>query len=181
MTDYPYFNHLPKPLISEVKIRQRIRELGELITDEYRGQDLVVVSVLKGSFIFFADLIRSIKTPLHCEFMGLSSYGSGSTSSGEVKVTLDLLEPIEGKHVLIVEDIVDTGVTMSYLLKTLSNRKPLSLKVASLLFKPDALKQPLELDYVGFRIGNEFVVGYGLDYGGRYRQLPYIGLLEHEN
>lgn len=171
----------PKILLSEVKIRQKINELASQITHDYRGKELVVVCILKGSFVFFADLIRGIDLPLSCEFMGVSSYGSSTKSSGEVKVTLDMTEPVNGKHILLVEDIVDTGLTMKYLIDNLNARKPASLKVASLLMKPDSLKVQVEVDYVGFRIGNEFVIGYGLDYDGRYRQLPYIGVLDHEN
>ena len=171
----------PKALITEARIRQRVRELGQEITQEYKGKDLVVVCILKGSFIFFADLIRSIDLPITCEFMGLSSYGSGTKSSGEVKVTLDLQEPIQGKHVLLVEDIVDSGLTVSYLLTSLKTRKPASIKTVALLVKPENIETDVEVEYTGFRIGREFVIGYGLDYAGRFRQLPYVGIFEQEN
>jgi hypoxanthine phosphoribosyltransferase len=166
-------------MLSEARIRSRVREIGQQITQDYRGKDLVVVCVLKGSFIFFADLIRAIDLPISCEFMGLSSYGSGVVSSGEVKITLDLTEPVQGKHVLVVEDIVDSGLTMQYLLAAISQRRPASVRTVSLLMKPDSVRTEVEVDYVGFKIGNEFVIGYGLDYAGRFRQLPFIGVLEN--
>ena len=171
---------LPKVLIPEAKIKERIHDLASEISFDYRGKDVTAICVLKGSFVFFADLIREIDLPMACEFMGLSSYGNKTTSSGEVKVTLDLTEPLSGKHVIIIEDIVDSGLTMQYLLNNLNARKPASLKVCSLLFKPEQLKSDIKLDYVGFKLGSEFVVGYGLDHAGRYRQLPYIGVIENE-
>lgn len=169
---------LPKVLIAENKIKERIADLATEIAFDYRGKEVTAISVLKGSFIFFADLIRQIDLPMTCEFMGLSSYGNKTTSSGEVKVTLDLTEPIQGKHIIIIEDIVDTGLTMQYLINALKTRKPASLKICSLLVKPETLKCDIEIDYVGFKLGKEFVVGYGLDYANRYRQLPYIGVVE---
>ena len=175
------FNPEPKVLFSEVRIRQRLQEIATQINHEYRGKEVVAIAILKGSFIFFADLIRLLDMPLSCEFMGVSSYGASTVSSGEVKVTLDLTEPVQGKHLLIIEDIVDTGLTMKYILDSLSARKPASLRSVAMLLKPESLKIDLDIDYIGFRIGPEFVIGYGLDYAGRYRQLPYIGVLEHEN
>lgn len=172
---------LPKVLISEAKIKQRIQDMATEIAFDYRGKELTVICVLKGSFIFFADLIRQIDLPMACEFMGVSSYGNKTTSSGEVKLTLDMTEPLMGKHVIIVEDVVDTGLTMQYLVNNLKARKPASLKVCTLLHKPEAMKCDLELDYVGFKLGKEFVVGYGLDHAGRFRQLPYIGVIENEH
>jgi hypoxanthine phosphoribosyltransferase len=163
--------------ISEEKIQTRVTELGKTLTDKFKNQDLVAVCVLKGSFMFFSDLIRKIETDLTCEFFGVSSY-HGTTSSGEVKVTLDLSTPIEGKHVLLVEDIVDTGLTMNYLKTTMESRKPKSLTTVTLLEKPEALKVPCKVDYVGFKIPNDFVVGYGLDYQGHYRNLPYIAQVQ---
>lgn len=165
------------PYISAEKIQAKVREIGEALTTKFQGQDLVAVCVLKGSFMFYSDLIRAIKTDIRCEFFGVSSY-TGTTSSGEVKVTLDLTHPIEGKHVLLVEDIVDTGLTMNYLKSTLNARKPKSLTTVTLLEKPDALKVPCQVDYVGFKIPNDFVVGYGLDYQGQYRHLPYIAQVQ---
>ena len=146
---------------------------------DYRGREIVAICVLKGSFIFFSDLIRKIDTPMTCEFLGVSSYGNKMVSSGEVKVTLDINEPLEGKHVLVIDDIVDSGLTISYILSQLKDRKPASIKTCSLMFKPDSLKVPVEIDYVGFKIGSEFVVGYGIDFAGQYRGLPYIGYIEH--
>ena len=145
-------NSPPRVLLSEVKIKQRIQEMASQIVHDYKGKELVVVCILKGSFIFFADLIRAMDIPMNYEFMGVSSYGASTTSSGEVKVTLDLTEPVAGKHILLVEDIVDSGLTMRYLLNNLSARKPASLKVASLLRKPDSLKAPLGIGYIGFEI-----------------------------
>ncbi len=175
------FDSGPKVLIPEAKIRARVNEIGAQISHDYRGKEIVAICVLKGSFMFFADLVRAIDVPLSCEFMGVSSYGASTTTSGEVKITLDLTEPVQNKHLLIIEDIVDTGLTMRYLLNTLSTRKPASIRVASLLMKPESIQTPVEIDYIGFKIGSEFVVGYGLDYAGKYRQLPYVGLLNHEN
>ena len=160
--------------ISEEKIQSKVKEIGEALTAKLRGKDVVAVCVLKGSFMFYSDLIRNIHTDVDCEFFGVSSYNGGTTSSGEVKVTLDLSSPIEGRHVILVEDIVDTGLTMNYLKKSIESRKPASLTLVSLLEKPDALKVPCKMDHVGFQIKNEFVVGYGLDYQGYYRNLPYI-------
>ncbi|MEW6057699.1 MAG: hypoxanthine phosphoribosyltransferase [Bdellovibrionota bacterium] len=172
---------MPRVLIPESKIKQRIQDMATEIAFDFRGKELTAICVLKGSFIFFADLIRQIDLPMSCEFMGVSSYGSKTTSSGEVKLTLDMTEPLNGKHVVIIEDIVDTGLTMQYLVNTLKARKPASLRIASLLVKPECLKCDVEIDYVGFKIAKEFVVGYGLDHGGKYRQLPYIGVIENDH
>ena len=168
-----------KPLITEAKLQARIVELAEEIRQDYAGKEVVAICVLKGSFIFFADLIRNLDLPLVCEFLGVSSYGNKMVSSGEVKVTLDLNEPIEGKHVIVIEDIVDSGLTLSFIMNMLRARKPASLKSCSLLFKPESLKTEIDIDYVGFKIGSEFVVGYGVDLAGKYRGLPYIGYVEH--
>ncbi|MBK9323974.1 MAG: hypoxanthine phosphoribosyltransferase [Bdellovibrionaceae bacterium] len=167
-----------KPYISEEQLQKKVTEIGEAITKKFKNEPLVAVCVLKGSFIFYSDLIRSINTDITCEFFGVSSY-HGNTSSGEVKVTLDLTHPVEGKHILLVEDIVDTGITMNYLKNSIMARKPASLTTVALLEKPDALKVPCKLDHVGFKITNEFVVGYGLDYQGYYRNLPYIGQVQN--
>jgi len=174
-------HELPKVLIPENKIKQKIQDLATEIAFDYRGKEITAICVLKGSYVFFADLIRKIDLPLSCEFIGLSSYGDKTESSGEVKLTLDLTEPLQGRHVIIIEDIVDSGLTMQYLVNNLKARKPATLKVCTLLHKPDALQCELQLDYVGFKLGREFVVGYGLDYAGRFRNLPYIGILEHEH
>jgi hypoxanthine phosphoribosyltransferase len=174
-------NETPKMLIPAVKIQNRIAELAHDINHDYRGKEIVAVCVLKGSFIFFSDLIRHLELPLSCEFLGVSSYGARSVSSGEVKITLDMNEPLEGKHVLVIEDIVDTGLTLSYILDSLKARRPASLKSCSLLLKPDCLKTEVDIDYLGFKIGKEFVVGYGIDLAGKYRGLPYVGSLEYEH
>lgn len=169
------------PLIDEKTIQKRVRELGAEITKVCKNEPIIVVGVLKGSFMFYADLIRNIDADVKCEYLGCSSYGNSTTSSGEVKMTLDLTSGIEGKTVLLVEDIVDTGYTMSFLKKSLAARNPKKLLTASLLFKPAALKTDCKIDYVGFEIGNEFVVGYGLDYQGLYRNLPYIAQVNSLN
>ena len=169
---------LPRVMIPEYKIKSRLQELANEIAYDYRGKELTAICVLKGSYMFFADLIRLMDIPMSCEFMGLSSYGGRTSTSGEVKITLDLTEPVSGKHLLIVEDIVDTGLTMQYLLNQLKARKPASVKICTLLHKPEAKKVDVDLDYVGFKIKNEFVVGYGLDFDGRYRQIPYVGVLD---
>jgi len=165
-------------LLSEEAIAQRVAQLGELLTAEYAGKDLVLITVLKGSVMFAADLSRQISLPLNMEFMGLSSYGDDTQSSGVVRVTLDLSRPIQDKHVLIVEDIVDTGLTMRYLLANISTRSPASVRVCTLLHKPARTKVEVPLDYVGFTIEDKFVVGYGLDYQQRYRNLRHIGYME---
>ncbi len=167
--------------ISEADIQKKVKEIGQSLNKKLKGKDIVAVCVLKGSFVFYSDLIRNIETDVQCEFFGVSSYHGGMTSSGEVKVTLDLAHPIEGKDVILVEDIVDTGLTMNYLKSALLSRKPKSLTTVTLLEKPDALKVPCEVDYVGFKIPNDFVVGYGLDYQGLYRNLPYIAQVQSLN
>jgi hypoxanthine phosphoribosyltransferase len=167
-----------KPYLTEDQIQKKIEEIGRALTDKYKNKQVIAVCVLKGSFMFYSDLIRQINADITCEFFGVSSY-HGNTSSGEVKVTLDLSKPIEGKHVLLVEDIMDTGITMNYLKNALLARLPASLTTVALLEKPEAIKVPCKLDYVGFKISNEFVVGYGLDYEGYYRNLPYIGQVQN--
>jgi hypoxanthine phosphoribosyltransferase len=169
------------PLISQDEISARVQKIGEELTEKFRGKDLVVVGVLKGSFMFFADLTRAIDTDLHCDFCGVSSYTDGTQSSGEVKLTLDLSRSIRDRHVIVVEDIVDTGLTLNYLKKHLANHKPKSVTTVALLMKPDALKEKCDVDYVGFKIPNDFVVGYGLDYQGYFRNLPYIAQVSNIN
>ncbi len=168
------------PLITAEAIQKKITELGKQITKDYKNKELCVIGILKGSFVFYADLIRAIDLDVHSDFIGISSY-QGSVSTGEVKLTLDLTKPIENKNVLIVEDIIDTGLSMSYLLNNLSSRNPKSLKVASLLVKPKSMKKEIKVDYSGFEIGNEFVIGYGLDYEGHYRNLPYVAQVDNLN
>lgn len=167
-----------KPYLTEEQIQKKVSDLGKTLTDKFKNKEVVAICVLKGSFMFYSDLIRSIETDVQCEFFGVASY-TGASSSGEVKVTLDLAKPIEGKHVLLVEDIVDTGITMNYLRNAILTRLPASLTTVALLEKPEALKVPCHLDHVGFKISNEFVVGYGLDYEGYYRNLPYIGQVQN--
>lgn len=170
-----------KVLITESRLQARIEELAQEITEDFAGKEITAICVLKGSFIFFSDLIRKIDRPMTCEFLGVSSYGNRTVSSGEVKVTLDLNDGIEGKHILLIEDIVDSGLTLTYLTSMLKARKPASIRTCSLLFKPESLKVPVEIDYTGFKIGGEFVVGYGVDLAGKYRGLPYIGFFEQEH
>lgn len=168
-----------KSYISEEKIQEKVKQIGEQLTAKFKGQKVVAVCVLKGSFLFYSDLIRQINTDITCEFFGVSSYHGGTSSSGEVKVTLDLASPVEGMHVILVEDIVDTGLTMNYLKTSIESRKPASITTVTLLEKPEALKVPCKIDYVGFQITNEFVVGYGLDYQGYFRNLPYIAQVQN--
>lgn len=167
-------------ILSEEDLRARVKELGEQITEEYGplGGELVLVGILKGSFVFLADLARAIDLPVSIDFIGLSSYGDETESSGVVRVTSDLSKPIEGKHLLIVEDIVDTGLTMRYLLDNLRTRGPATIKLCSLLEKPTKNQSGIVVDYLGFTIPDRFVVGYGLDAAGLYRNVPYVGVLE---
>ncbi len=168
-----------KPYITEDQLQAKVKELGAILTKKFKGEKVIAVCVLKGSFMFYSDLIRNIETDITCEFFGVSSYNGGTSSSGEVKVTLDLSSPIEGVHVILVEDIVDSGLTMNYLKNSILSRKPKSLTTVTLLEKPDALKVECKLDHVGFKIPNDFVVGYGLDYQGYYRNLPYIAQVQN--
>ncbi|HEX9051164.1 MAG TPA: hypoxanthine phosphoribosyltransferase [Anaeromyxobacter sp.] len=162
-------------LISQEELAARVRALGEQITRDHAGRALVVIGVLKGSFIFLADLVRAIDLPISVDFIGITSY-QGTASSGVVQITSDLTRPIEGKDVLLVEDIVDTGLTMRYLLDNLSTRQPASVRVCALLEKPSRARVKVPVDYRGFVIADEFVVGYGLDWDGKMRNLPFIGV-----
>ena len=168
-----------RPYLTEAQIQEKVKQIGTTLTDKFKGKRVTAICVLKGSFMFYSDLIRTIDADITCEFFGVASYHGGTSSSGEVKVTLDLANPIEGHHVLLVEDIVDTGITMNYLKAAIMARKPASLTTVALLEKPEALKVPCQLDHVGFKITNEFVVGYGLDYQGFYRNLPYIAQVQN--
>ena len=168
----------PRIFLSEQQILDRIRAMGEQISRDYPEGPLYLVAILKGAFMFLADLARAIKTPTRVEFIGISSYGKGKTSSGEVKVTKDLDVSIEGHNVLIVEDIVDSGVTLNYLINVLGQRKPKTVRIATLLDKPQRRLRPVDVAYVGFQIPDEFVVGYGLDYAEDYRNLRDICVLE---
>lgn len=167
-------------LFSEEQIAARVTELGAAIAKDYEGDKVVLVCVLKGSFVFTADLARAIDGHVHVDFLGVQSYGEGTQSSGVVRITQDLTRNIEGEHVLIVEDIVDTGLTIHHLLDLLRTRKPASIKICSLLHKPARTKIDVPIDYLGFTIEDKFVVGYGLDWAQRYRNLPFIGIVEHE-
>jgi hypoxanthine phosphoribosyltransferase len=170
----------PRVFLPAEQIQNRVRAMGAQITADYPQGPLYLVSILKGAFMFLADLSREIKTPARIEFMGISSYGRGKTSSGEVKVTKDLDVSIEGHHVLIVEDIVDSGVTLTYLMNVLEQRKPKSLAIATLLDKPEKRLRSVEVSYVGFQIPDEFVVGYGLDFAEDYRNLSDICVLTED-
>ncbi len=168
----------PTVMLSQEQLAARVRALGAEITAAYAGKEVTVVGVLSGSFIFMADLVRHIELPIRCDFLGLSSYGSATESSGVVAITKDLSGPVEGRHILVVEDIVDTGLTMAYLLKNLATRKPASVRIVSLLSKPARRQVEVAIDFLGFTIEDRFVVGYGLDFDGRYRNVPYLGVLE---
>lgn len=171
---------LKEILLSEEQIRARVQEMGKEITKDYAGKEVVLVGVLKGAVTFFSDLARSIDGPVSFDFISCSSYGSGAVSSGSVKIKKDLDKPIEGKNVLVIEDIIDTGITLSRLLPILKERGASSVKLATLLSKPSRRQVDVTVDYNGFEVPDAFVVGYGLDYDGRYRNLPYIGVLKEE-
>ena len=173
----------PDGLISDVLVEaaplsQRVRELGEELSCDYAGRDLLLVGVLKGAVFFMADLVRRITVPCEIDFMAVSSYGSGTDSSGVVRILKDLDANIEGRHVVIIEDIVDSGLTLSYLVRNLQARSPATLEVCALLTKPERRQTDITCRYVGFEIPNRFAIGYGLDYGERYRSLPYVAALD---
>jgi hypoxanthine phosphoribosyltransferase len=173
-----YADQIEKVLISEEEIQAKLAEMGEKITADYDGRSILIVGVLKGAFVVMADLSRHIKLPIEFDFMAVSSYGAATKSSGVVRILKDLDHDLKDRDVLVVEDIVDSGLTLKYLLKNLAARKPASLEVAALLRKEGIQQVPLDVRYVGFDIPNEFVVGYGLDFGERFRNLPYIGTLK---
>lgn len=174
--------NISEVLLTEEQIAERVRELGSKISDDYKDKELVLVGILKGSFIFLADLIRCISIPLSVDFVAIASYGASTKSSGIVRVLKDLDDSVEGKHVLLVEDIVDTGLTLklSNIVDNLHAKKAASVRICSLLDKPNRRKVDVEVDYTGFVIPDRFVVGYGLDLGGLYRNLPYIGVLNNK-
>jgi len=172
-TDLP----LGEVMISEEQIQARIRELGEQISQDYEGRSVLLLCILKGAVLFLADLARSLSVECELDFMAVSSYGSSTSSSGVVRIVKDLDAPIVDKHVLVVEDIVDSGLTLTYLLKNLAARGPASLEIATLLAKPGRANRELPVRYVGFEIPDDFVVGYGLDHAQRYRNLPYLAKL----
>jgi hypoxanthine phosphoribosyltransferase len=171
---------IERVLISEADIAAKVAELARAVDSDYAGREILLVGVLKGAVMFMADLARALRTPVSMEFMAVSSYGSATSSSGVVRILKDLDRDIEGKHVLIVEDIIDSGLTLSWLMRNLASRQPASLEVCALLRKPEAAKVELPVRYAGFDIASEFVVGYGLDYAERYRDLPFVGLLRPE-
>lgn len=163
-------------LIDEERLQERVRELAAEISRDYAGREILVVGVLKGALLFIADLVRKLTVPVTMDFMAVSSYGSSTQSSGVVRILKDLDAPIAGKHVLVVEDVVDSGLTLSYLMKNLRSREPASLELCTLMAKPGASRVAVEMRYVGFEMPGTFVVGYGLDYAERYRELPYIAV-----
>jgi hypoxanthine phosphoribosyltransferase len=167
-----------KTLVSEQQIEEKLREIGALITADYEGKELLMVGVLKGAFIVMADLARHVDLPVEFDFMAVSSYGAATKTSGVVRILKDLDREIEGRHLLIVEDIIDSGLTLDYLLKNLAVRRPASIEIAALLVKEGMQKVSVDVKYPGFTIPPDFVVGYGLDYEERYRNLPYVGVLE---
>lgn len=175
-----YGKEIKKILVSKEQIAQRVKELGAQINEDYNGEPLTLVCTLRGAALFFADLVREIKGDVEIDFISVSSYGAGTCTSGEVKMIKDLSSPIKGKNVIVVEDIIDTGVTLSYLKKLLEAREPKSLKVCSLLDKPSRRKVEFEGDYIGFEIENEYVVGYGLDYDQKMRNYPDVCVLAPE-
>ena len=167
-------------MLTEEQIQQRVRELAQQVSEDYQGKDLLLVCVLKGGVVFLTDLMRHLDIHHAVDFMAISSYGASTESSGVVRILMDLNTSIEGKNVLIVEDIVDTGHTLDYILRNLSTRRPASLKVCALLNKPSRRLLDVPIDYVGFDIPNKFVIGYGLDFGEKYRNLPFVGVLRPE-
>ena len=171
-------NDVEKVLLSEEQLSQKIAELGEEISKDYQGKEIVAICVLKGAILFMADLARAVKVPMALDFMAVSSYGNGTSTSGTVRILKDLDNSIEGKHVLVVEDIIDSGVTLKYLLKNSKSRKPASIKLCTLLNKPERRRVEVDIDYCGFTVPDYFLVGYGLDYAEKYRNLPFIGILK---
>lgn len=173
-------NDIMKVLLTKEMIEQRVIELGRELTQKFEGSEPLFIGVLKGSYVFMADLMRHVDLKCSMDFMAVSSYGSGTTSSGAVKINKDLNEDISGRHIIIVEDILDSGVTLNYLCGYLQNRKPASITLVTLLDKPSRRKSPIKADFVGFEVPDEFVVGYGLDYAEKYRNLPFVGVLKPE-
>jgi hypoxanthine phosphoribosyltransferase len=167
-----------RPIVTQEQMRMRIRELGRQITVDYANKDLILVGVLKGAYAFYADLARAIRIPMRVDFLVVTSYSGKPKSSGKIKMVTDLTEDIAGRDVLLVEDIVDSGLNAQYLVSTLLKRKPKSIKICSLLSKPERREKNVSIDYVGFEIPNKYVVGYGLDYQQKYRNLPYLAVLD---
>ena len=173
-------NDIKKILFTEEQIKEKVTELAKQITKDYAGKKLLAVVILKGSFIFAADLIREIDLPVEVDFMVVSSYGSGTESSGIVKIIKDLNESIADKDVLIIEDIMDSGITLSNLVEVLQTRQPASMEICALLNKPERRKADVDVKYIGYDIPDEFIVGYGLDFDEKYRNLPYVGVIKEE-
>ena len=173
-------NDVESVLLSAEELAKRIEEIGAQITADYAGKEILMIGVLRGAVIFMADLARAIKVPVAIDFMAVSSYGAGVSSSGVVRILKDLDENVEGKHVLVVEDIIDSGLTLNYLLDNLKSRQPASIKLCTLLNKPERRKVNVKIDYNGFNVPDYFVIGYGLDYAEKYRNLPFIGILKPE-
>ena len=171
---------IEKILVTKEQIAARVKEIGEQITRDFAGESVLMVGILRGAVVFFSELVKNVDLDVRFDFMVVSSYGASSVTSGEVRIIKDLSQPIEGMNVLIIEDIIDTGHTLKNLKKLLLTRNPKSLKIVSLLDKPSRRQVELEGDYIGFEVPNEFVVGYGLDYGEKYRNLPEIGVLKPE-
>ncbi|MBU3101016.1 MULTISPECIES: hypoxanthine phosphoribosyltransferase [Clostridium] len=173
-------NDIKEVLYNEDQLRDKIRQMGEKVSKDYYGKDLILIGILKGSVIFMSDLLKEITIPCKMDFMAVSSYGNSTKTSGVVRILKDLDFEIQGKDVLIVEDIIDSGVTLKYLMKCLSARKPSSLEIICLLNKPERRKVDIDVKYVGFDVPDFFIVGFGMDYAERYRNLPYIGILKDE-
>jgi hypoxanthine phosphoribosyltransferase len=175
------YEEVAEVLISEERLKARIHEMAHQISQDYEGKDLLLVCILKGGVVFLTDLMRALTIPHAIDFMAISSYGASTESSGVVRILMDLNTNIEGKNVLVVEDIIDTGNTLNYIRRNLITRQPSSLRVCTLLNKPSRRKLDIKIDYVGFDIANKFVIGYGLDFGERYRNIPFVGVLKPEH
>ena len=173
-------NDIQEVLLSADQIAARVKEIGEQISADYAGEEILMIGVLRGAVIFMSDLARSISIPVAIDFMAVSSYGASTTSSGIVRILKDLDEEVAGRHILVVEDIIDSGLTLNYLLDNLHSRKPASIRLVTLLNKPERRKKEVHVDYNGFTIPDHYVVGYGLDYAEKYRNLPFIGILKPE-
>ncbi len=173
-------NDIERVLFSQQELQSKVNELGARITKDYEGKEPIFVGVLKGCFVFMADLMRAVNLPCQIDFMAVSSYGKGTTSSGEVQINKDLSYDIAGRDIIIVEDILDSGVTLNYLIGYLNHRNPKSIRIVTLFDKPSRRKAPVKADYFGYEVPDAFIVGYGLDYAEKYRNLPYIGILKPE-
>lgn len=173
-------NDIQEILFTEEQLKKRVGEIARQIETDYAGKEIMFIGILRGSFVFLADLCRAVRLPCTLDFMSVSSYGSGTTSSGQIQIIKDLSEDVTGRNIIVVEDILDSGNTLSYLLNILEHRNPASVRLCALLDKPNRRTKPVELHYCGFSIPDAFVVGYGLDYAEQYRNLPYIGILKPE-